>query len=383
MRKVTVFYDGTLYTFTWLKALLWAKEVLKEKGYLIRFETLFEYFPRNALIFRPFIKNRLDLFLHNIKNKHFDIVFLAFHHSTSEFMKIEDSERLEILNKLKEQSNILIWLDTADSTGSSHFEVLPYVDRYLKKQILKNLDLYSHPIWGNRLHCEYYHNKYEIDDPEICNETFKPLNLKYKNKIGVSWNVGLGELFGNEFWRYLYPYRYRIPNPVSPTSNRTIDIHYRGSAESMTAGYQRRLTSNLINECEFLKHPNTLEKISYDRYVEELKKSRCIVSPFGYGEICTRDFETFLYGATLIKADMSHMVTYPNVYISNKTYVPIDWDYKTFNDILLKIKDSNEKFKEIAENGQKLYLNHLSEEGKRQFADHLICEILGTGNFLA
>lgn len=379
MRKITVFYDGTLYTFTWLKVLLWAKKQFKERGYLIRFETLFEYFPRNALVFRPLIKDRLDQLLRDTKNRKFDIVILAFHHSTSEFMKIEQSERIEILKKIKEQSDMVVWLDTADSTGTPHFEVLPYVDRYLKKQILKDIELYSKPIWGSRLHCEYYHNKYGLDDAEICDETFIPLNMDYKDKIGVSWNVGLGELFGNEFWRYLYPYHYHVPKPVSPESEKSIDIHFRGSAESTTAGYQRRITAKRINECQFLNHPDASEKVSHDKYVEELKETKCIVSPFGYGEICTRDFETFLYGATLIKADMSHMITYPDVYIPNETYVPVDWDYHTFEDVLLQIRDSSEKFKTIAENGQTLYMKHLSDEGKKLFAEHLLGEIFDKG----
>lgn len=32
---------------------------------------------------------------------------------------------------------MLVWLDTADSTGTCMFDVMPYVDLYFKKQLLK------------------------------------------------------------------------------------------------------------------------------------------------------------------------------------------------------------------------------------------------------
>ena len=45
MRTITVFYDGSYYTFKWIKALLWAKKEIKELGYKIRFQNIFEYLP--------------------------------------------------------------------------------------------------------------------------------------------------------------------------------------------------------------------------------------------------------------------------------------------------------------------------------------------------
>ena len=42
-----------------------------------------------------------------------------------------------------------------------------------------------------------------------------------------------------------------------------------------------------------------------------------MVSPFGFGEITLKDFETFLSGSVLVKPNMSHMETYPNFYIDD------------------------------------------------------------------
>lgn len=38
MRKITVLYDGTLYTYVWLKAILTLKSYFRERGYkLLKF----------------------------------------------------------------------------------------------------------------------------------------------------------------------------------------------------------------------------------------------------------------------------------------------------------------------------------------------------------
>ena len=48
----------------------------------------------------------------------------------------EKTQKLEILRQLKNNIKKIVWFDLRDSTGNTQFEVLPYVSRYLKKQIL-------------------------------------------------------------------------------------------------------------------------------------------------------------------------------------------------------------------------------------------------------
>lgn len=62
----------------------------------------------------------------------------------------------------------------------------------------------------------------------------------------------------------------------------------------------------------------------YDR---ELRDAKICVSPFGYGEICWRDIEAIMAGCLLVKPDMSHVRTAPELFVAGKTYVPVAWDY--------------------------------------------------------
>ena len=43
-----------------------------------------------------------------------------------------------------------------------------------------------------------------------------------------------------------------------------------------------------------------------------MRHSRICISPFGYGEICWRDFEAILCGCLVVKPDMSHVETNPS-----------------------------------------------------------------------
>lgn len=89
---------------------------------------------------------------------------------------------------------------------------------------------------------------------------------------------------------------------------------------------------------------------------EETKKSKAIISPFGFGEICGRDMEAFVNGCAMIKMDMSHLETYPNWYAEDETYISIDWDFQNFNEVIrtLATKEGEDKLLYVAYVGQKI-----------------------------
>ena len=65
-----------------------------------------------------------------------------------------------------------------------------------------------------------------------------------------------------------------------------------------------------------------------------------MLSPFGWGEICYRDFEASLGGNLLLKPSMDHIDTWPNIYRED-CYLKLDWDFSNL-DIINEIF-SNEK----------------------------------------
>jgi hypothetical protein len=98
------------------------------------------------------------------------------------------------------------------------------------------------------------------------------------------------------------------------------ETHY--SAEAI--GSQRRKIKAILSQRAF---SNSIigGKTSYSSYMNELTKSKISISPFGWGEICYRDFESFLTKSVLVKPDCSHLATFPNFFIPNETYIPVNW----------------------------------------------------------
>ena len=95
------------------------------------YSTLFPVFRFKSKFNKSSISIHLITDIDNVqKFDKFDHVFLL----SRSFVSIDV---VHYLTKLDDRKYVLYWLDEADSTGNTSFEVLPYVDYYLKKQFLK------------------------------------------------------------------------------------------------------------------------------------------------------------------------------------------------------------------------------------------------------
>ena len=68
-----------------------------------------------------------------------------------------DSEIIKLLERLSSNTPKIIWFDTTDGTGTTQFQFLPYVNKYVKIQVLKDRTLYQKKYYGGRIYTEYYH----------------------------------------------------------------------------------------------------------------------------------------------------------------------------------------------------------------------------------
>ena len=91
--------------------------------------------------------------------------------------------------------------------------------------------------------------------------------------------------------------------------------------------------------------------VTRKEYIKELCQSEYVFSPFGWGEICYRDFEFVLSNAVLIKPNMDHIDTFPNIYVKG-AYVPVEWDLSNLEEAIQFVqKESNrKKFHSFASN---------------------------------
>ena len=117
-------------------------------------------------------------------------------------------------------------------------------------------------------------------------------------------------------------------------------------------------------------------RVSRRLYYREMKESKIVVSPFGWGEINNRDFESFIYGCLLVKPSVDHLITYPDFFLPNQTYLPYSWDFSDLEGLVENLRSNFDNFFDIAINGQEKYINEtISRNGREKFVQYF-CELL-------
>lgn len=278
--------------------------------------------------------------------------------------KEETDKILGEMEDYKNKSEVLCYYDTSDSSYLLHPEVLPVVDYYLKGQLLSDRNKYKQPMYGNRIFTDYCYREFAVEDQDPAWSIPVQSDTELE-KIKLAWNSSLADYsMSGKYLMHLYsklPYSFFLQYPQkahAPSNLRHNDVSCR-----MGTNYYRKTVAWYREKAkQALSQWVPTERISYREYFKELQNSKIVVSPFGWGEINYKDYETFLSGALLVKPDMSHMETWPDLYQKELTYIPYSWDSKNLKNQINQVVDNYEKYDEIALNGQEQYLLHLSKD---------------------
>lgn len=282
---------------------------------------------------------------------------------------------LENLEKISKLNNNIVWLDLSDSCGTTSFEVLPYVKKYVKKQYYKNKDFYRLNFYRNRYYADYYQSKYQIEENIKFN--YCQLLHRYENKLILGWNIGVGCYFNNfnysKFKKYQCILNLLYNNNFKELSKFTLgfyndnfkskDIFYsfnlRKKNQKKAIHLQRQLVNNILSERFKVKQ----QRLTHKNYLIELRKSKVSVGAFGWGEVCYREFEAIKMGSAVIFPNVDYMETWPNIYQDNISYVSYKLD---LSDLLEKIEivvnDNNLRLM-LLENSQSIIRNIYLEDG--------------------
>lgn len=120
--------------------------------------------------------------------------------------------------------------------------------------------------------------------------------------------------------------------PTPAFASRDIDLHARIAVNGEP--WYKAMRQEAKDAVDALQGLNIASngRVKRHKFYDELKRSKLCFSPFGYGEVCWRDYEAHATGALLLKPDMSHLHVLPNVFIPNETYVPLSWDLSDFSE---------------------------------------------------
>ena len=292
-----------------------------------------------------------------------DVLIVESRHYSPRWAR-NGSAVLDELGGLAARVGSLLWFDISDSTGWLQSQVLPVVARYFKSQLLRERTAYLQPHYGNRIYADYYYRTFGISDSDPV-ETRPVANSAHLDKLGVSWNSGLADysLWGPSRMalRRHVPFDalLRFPTRFAPVrGSRSVAFASRfgfGHPRE-TIAYQRRRIRNIFG------NRAGMEKLSRRAYLSEMRQARAVISPFGYGEITLKDFEAALCGALLVKPDMTHLETWPDLFRDGETMVAHRWDLSDIEDVLDGILADDARRVRIAEQAQDCYRRHIAED---------------------
>lgn len=287
-------------------------------------------------------------------------------------------EIFEFLKEAKKSGIFVTWADISDSTGTTQFEVMPYVDKYIKGQILKDRSQYKKEFVSARIHSDFYSKNFEVKDIKPTEDHFLyPLEDDHLSKLHLGWNTGLSAY--NRIGPYYNLLNYKIFNlnlPLFYPFNWTEPSVKRDNLISCRLGtnYPREtITFQRKKVKELLAGRVATEKVSRADYFKEMNNSIVSVSPFGLGEISLRDFEIIVSGGLILKQNCDHMETWPNIFKTGETYLDFKWDFSDFEEVIDIMESKISHLVEMSTHCQRYYKDLLkSDQGSSEFCTRLL-----------
>jgi hypothetical protein len=236
----------------------------------------------------------------------------------------DEAER--VLEKVRQHhpSRQLIFIDPFAQASSRFFNVLPYVDRFLKRQRYRDVQDYKNSYIGGSMMTDFLATKGGLNFEGWHVGSKVPAG--YENRIATGWSLGTAKLMKKTLYNPLFS--------LFPPA-KTIDIfcrlalgdenekewylEYRRGAVKAVQSLESDYRLAVSGEFNHLLVPRR-------QYFREIKQSRIVISPFGWGETCWRDYEAVFYNSLLVKPSMEHLNVEPNIFVAGETYVPVRWD---------------------------------------------------------
>lgn len=222
-------------------------------------------------------------------------------------------EKLELLQKQFPNAKIayMDWYAPLHIRPASY--VNDFIDIYIKKQTYRDFDQYKVPTLRDTNLSDYYAKRHALVE-EI--QTFIPPE-GIENKIVLWSNFGFSPQMIDLF----------KGNVDVAWKKRPIDLHSRLAVRG-DAWYQamRQEAKDAVDRLPENLNIAKTGRVRRYQFFQEMTQSKMCFSPFGYGEICWRDYEAFATGSLLLKPSMDHLIVDPDIFIPNKTYVSLNWD---------------------------------------------------------
>jgi len=220
----------------------------------------------------------------------------------------------------------VIYFDGDDDLCVQWTGLLEWVDLYVKKSVFSDQGEYRKRFVGKSNLTDYVARLNGRSFADNIHPHSGPVPESQLSKVVPGYSIALDDIIFDLF---------RNTSPAS-AEEKTVDVVCRASATPDNWIYPLRGTVGealmpLVQGGYNVLLPG--QRVTPEVYYQEMRSSRICVSPFGYGELCWRDFEAVLCGCLLVKPDVSHLRTEPDMFIPGETYVPVRWDFSDLSEV--------------------------------------------------
>jgi Glycosyl transferases group 1 len=261
-----------------------------------------------------------------------------------------ESEAIRIVSHFRDQTSgaatKLVYFDGDDDVCVQWPAVLRLVDLYVKKGVFSSDADYMRQFAGKSNLTDFVSKVYGVPAPSDIPKSgvLEPSDLP---KLHLGWSTALDQKHTALF---------RKIKPLPP-EKKDVDILCRASLPN---DWSQPLRSSLLPHLETLRDRRRLivsvptSRVPWEQYYDELLRSRICVSPYGYGEVCGRDIEATLAGCLLVKPDMSHLRSHPDIFSPGVSYIAVQRDYKDLAETCEYYLDHEEERARIAANAYRV-----------------------------
>jgi hypothetical protein len=286
-----------------------------------------------------------------------------------------DKVDMPLLEKLREKYQTILFFNGNAGGGIPRLEVLPFVDFFFNKALFKDKSLYGRRLYGGELYSDYYHRKYGVNDPGHRDRAVAS-DSDQLEKLRLSWNIGIGDyprgklrqragvltarLLGPSWTRSFFAPGRVLRQPPANHGLFPVQARIELNSKPSVAWHRKMILEKIAGRSEFLT--GLAPQRQFNR---EISNAKITLSPFGWGEVCLRDFEAVLSGSMLLKPDMSHLETWPDVFVPFETYVPFGWDAEDLLDKTEYYLGHERERKRIAANAYDSYRQQTAKMEQR------------------
>lgn len=274
---------------------------------------------RNETTFRPFLFAK-DLFreigVEFVTEGKADFAFVGQASFINKKVSLEESiqQGLNFLKTVKEPYFLFDGQDAATLIGSYEVFVNSSAIYLFKNSLYKNKTDYQKKSVNGRIY--WSEGDYNIS------------TLDKFDRIKLSHTNWLSTLQPN--WHsYCKNKQYDISAMFSVFIKDTFEHNINQSIEYTK--HRKKVFDNLDVKYRTAKLDGNT-KVSLQEYYNRMYNSIITLAPYGFGEIAVRDLESAMLGSILLKPNMDHLETLPNIYIPNVTYVDCRHDFTDLND---------------------------------------------------